>query len=293
MTNAYRFLLTPRWLGGTALALAAATVCLWLGTWQLGRFHEKAAATRPERARPAVESVALDALLTDRQPLVRTDTAGRTVTATGRWDNAHQLLVPNRTVDGSQGYYVLTPLRTDTGRAVAVVRGWTAGAPGSAAPPPDAPDGPVTVTGRLHPPENSGKHGAVAGGLPAGQLGTISPAALVNLLPYALYDGWVAADAAPAGLTPVAALPAQAGTGLTLKSFQNLGYTGEWFVFAGFVLFMWCRLARREAEATADRDLDLGPDQDPAPAWGGRRTGPRRRRRILEWSDGYRGRNRT
>ncbi|MFJ3792876.1 SURF1 family protein [Kitasatospora sp. NPDC090091] len=262
MTSAYRFLLTPRWLGGTALALAAATVCLWLGTWQLGRFHEKAAAGRHESTRQAAETVPLDSLLTDSQPVVRTDTAGRTVTATGHWDSAHQLLVPDRTVDGSRGYYVLTPLRTGTGRAVAVVRGWTAGAPGSATPPPAAPDGPVTVTGRLHPPENSGKHGAVAGGLPAGQLGTISPAALVNLLPYALYDGWIAADTAPDGLTPVAALPVQAGTGLTLKSFQNLGYTGEWFVFAGFVLFMWFRLARREAETTADRDLGLTGDDD-------------------------------
>ncbi|GAA2791264.1 SURF1 family protein [Kitasatospora sp. CM 4170] len=266
MTSTYRFLFTPRWLGGTALALAAATVCLWLGSWQLGRFHEKAAATRHESTRPATEAVPLESLLTDGRVTVRTDTAGRTVSATGRWDGAHQLLVPNRTVDGNQGYYVLTPLRTDTGRAVAVVRGWTAGSPTSAAPPPAAPAGPVTVTGRLHPPENSGKHGAVAGGLPEGQLGTISPAALVNLLPYALYDGWVAADAAPAGLTPVAGLPAETGTGLTLKSFQNLGYTGEWFVFAGFVLFMWFRLARRESEATADRDLGLAPPDEGSPA---------------------------
>ncbi|WP_395292904.1 hypothetical protein ACF9IK_04315 [Kitasatospora hibisci] len=48
MTSAYRFLPAPRRLGGTALAPAAATVCLRLGVWQLGRFHEKAAATRRE-----------------------------------------------------------------------------------------------------------------------------------------------------------------------------------------------------------------------------------------------------
>ena len=52
------------------------------------------------------------------------------------------------------------------------------------------------------------------------------------------------------------------GSGLDLKAFQNLGYTGEWFVFAAFVLFMWFRLVRREAEAARDVRLGLVPDTD-------------------------------
>ncbi|MEW5632524.1 SURF1 family protein, partial [Streptomyces hydrogenans] len=50
---------------------------------------------------------------------------------------------------------------------------------------------------------------------------------------------------------------AAAGTGLDAKAFQNLGYTAEWFVFAGFVVFMWFRLLRREAEAARDEALGL------------------------------------
>jgi hypothetical protein len=59
-------------------------------------------------------------------------------------------------------------------------------------------------------------------------------------------------------------VPASApqGTGLDLKAFQNLGYTGEWFVFAGFVVFMWFRLLRREAEFARDAELGLVPDHD-------------------------------
>jgi hypothetical protein len=49
-------------------------------------------------------------------------------------------------------------------------------------------------------------------------------------------------------------------TGLDLKAFQNLGYTGEWFVFAGFVVFMWFRLLRREVEFARDAELGLIPD---------------------------------
>jgi hypothetical protein len=56
----------------------------------------------------------------------------------------------------------------------------------------------------------------------------------------------------------VASLRPQGG-GSSLREFQNLGYTLEWFVFAGFVVFMWFRLVRREAEAAQDRAIGLDP----------------------------------
>ncbi|MEU6231550.1 SURF1 family protein [Kitasatospora sp. NPDC047058] len=263
MGGVYRFLLTPRWLSGTALAVAAVAVCVWLGSWQLGRFEDKVSSHRetgrsvddPGAARPLGE------LLGGAQPQVTTETVGRAVTVSGTFDQDHQLLVPNRVLDGKQGYYVLTPLRTPDGRTVAVVRGWAPGAPAAAGTTATAaPAGEVTVTGRLQAGETTGSGGAVAGGLPAGQLGTINQAALVNKLSYdGWYDGWVSADAAPAGLTPVPTVQPQGGDGLSLRAFQNLGYTLEWFVFGGFVVFMWFRLVRREAEAEQDRALGLDP----------------------------------
>lgn len=97
----------------------------------------------------------------------------------------------------------------------------------------------------------------------------ISAATLVNLVPYDVYDAWVTLPEAEAGGTGGAMKPVPAaapeGSGLDLKAFQNLGYTGEWFVFAGFVLFMWFRLVRREAEALRDIELGLVPE-DPAAA---------------------------
>ncbi|GGQ80343.1 SURF1 family protein [Kitasatospora griseola] len=257
----YRFLFSPRWLVGTVVAVAAIGVCLMLGSWQLGRFESRVSTHQEINKAVSAESRArpLSEILPDTAAKVGTDTLGRTVSFTGSYDAAHQLLVPNRTVDGRSGYYVLTPLRTDGGPAVPVVRGWVAGSPGAA---PEVPSGQVSVTGRLQAPENSGSGGAVAGGLPAGQLGTISPATLVNVLPYPVYDGWVAADDVPAGLTAVPTVQPQGGDGLSLRAFQNLGYTLEWFVFAGFVVFMWFRLVRREAEAAQDRALGLDPALD-------------------------------
>ncbi|WP_344337517.1 SURF1 family protein, partial [Kitasatospora putterlickiae] len=130
----YRFLLTPRWLSGTALAVAAVAVCVWLGSWQLGRFEDKVSSHKEisQAASDAGTPRPLDELLAADRPQVTTDTVGRAVTVTGTFDQQHQLLVPNRVLDGKQGYYVLTPLRTADGRTAAVVRGWAAGDPPAA-----------------------------------------------------------------------------------------------------------------------------------------------------------------
>jgi hypothetical protein len=116
----------------------------------------------------------------------------------------------------------------------------------------------------------------VQGGLPAGQTGAISAATLVNLVPDDLYDAWVTLDKGDAGMKAVPATAPQ-DSGLDLKAFQNLGYTGEWFVFAGFVVFMWFRLLRREIEFIRDEQLGLVPEgdgsADPHPKEGASRDG--------------------
>ncbi|MFD5111384.1 SURF1 family protein [Streptomyces sp. NPDC058220] len=245
----YRFLVTPRWWGINVFVVLAIPFCIFMGTWQLGRFEDrvdshKAAEERPDPGKRA--AVAVETLLPVDQ-----ETSGRHATASGRYGD--QFLVPDRELDGKNGSYVLTMLRTDGGQALPVVRGWLA--PGKKVPAP--PTGEVTVTGSLQASESTGSDGVRAGGgLPQGQLGMISAASLVNLVPYGVYDAWITVSEASDGLRAVPAAAPQ-NTGLDLKAFQNLGYTGEWFVFAGFVVFMWFRLYRREAEAVKDRALGL------------------------------------
>ncbi|ELP71215.1 SURF1 family protein [Streptomyces turgidiscabies] len=265
----YRFLLTPRWWGINVFVLLAIPFCLFMGSWQLSRFEDRVqdhrtatkevSAEKEEAARPLAELLPVDE-----------KTSGDRVTVTGRY--ARQLLVPDRQLDDRNGYYVLTLLRTDGGRALPVVRGWL---PGTADPAkaPAPPTGEVTVIGALQASESPGSNGVSAvGGLPAGQTGAISAASLVNLVPYDVYDAWVTLDKGDSGMKAVPAT-APANTGLDLKAFQNLGYTGEWFVFAGFVVFMWFRLLRREAEFARDAELGLlpadhtpteSPDETPA-----------------------------
>ncbi|WP_432004727.1 SURF1 family protein [Streptomyces parvus] len=257
----YRFLLTPRWWGINLFVVLAIPFCVFMGTWQLGRFEDRVQSH--EQAEKAPDPSTRAAKPLDELLPVDKVTSGRPATATGTY--ADQFLVPGRKLDDRQGFYVLNLLRTDSGKALPVVRGWL---PGSAtdARVPTAPKGEVTVVGDLQASENTRSDGVNArGGLPSGQIGMISAATLVNLVPYDVYDAWVTLPEAEAGgaggaMKPVPAA-APEGSGLDLKAFQNLGYTGEWFVFAAFVLFMWFRLVRREAEAERDIALGLVPEE--------------------------------
>jgi cytochrome oxidase assembly protein ShyY1 len=261
----YRFLLTPRWLGITALGLLAIPFCVFMGTWQLSRFEARVAQHRAAEQAPAPGSgaaVPLARVLPGFDAQVTTASDGTVVRAVGRYDAAHQLLVPNRYLGDRAGFYVLDLLRVSgSGAALPVVRGWL---PGSAAHPgavPPVPTGQVTVEGTLQAPEAVGDSGVDAGGgLPAGQLGMISAASLINIVPYHVYDGWITLTTATAPLKPVPPVSAP-NSGLNAEAFQNLGYTGEWFVFAGFVVFIWIRLVRREAETVRDRELGLLDDE--------------------------------
>nr|WP_202917970.1 SURF1 family protein [Streptomyces taklimakanensis] len=253
-------MLTPHWWAINAFVLLSIPVCLVMGSWQLARFEDRVESHQVRQERSADEAASRTEPLADLLPLTG-DTVGRYARVTGRYDTEHRFLVPGRRLDGRDGFHALALLRTDDGRALPVVRGWL---PGEADPGrvPPLPEGEVTVVGPVQAPESESSPGAHTGALPAGQVGIISAATLVNLVPYDVYDAWITVQRPQ---EPMKAVPAVApeGTGLDLKAFQNLGYTAQWFVFAGFVLFMWYRLFRREAEAARDRALGIDPEPGP------------------------------
>ena len=254
----YRFLLTPRWWGINVFVLLAIPFCIFMGSWQLSRFEARVQAHGEASAQAVSDRKAAARPLAELLPVDQV-TSGKQVTASGRYGK--QLLVPDRTLDGKKGYYVLTLLRTGSGKALPVVRGWLPGT-ADAAKAPAPPAGEVTVTGALQASETPGDNGVSAqGGLPAGQTAAISSASLVNLVPYDVYDAWVTLDKGDSGMKAVP-VAAPDNSGLDLKAFQNLGYTGEWFVFAGFVVFMWFRLVRREVEYLRDAELGLLPQDE-------------------------------
>jgi len=126
----------------TAAALAA---CVALGGWQLGRARVKQAMI-DSFVRGTHSSVVLDGAGVDPLPRYQH------VTAHGRYDPAHQVLLDNMpSSTGQPGYRVLTPLRRPgSARLLLVDRGWVAvGASRARLPLIAVADDPRETGGRL------------------------------------------------------------------------------------------------------------------------------------------------
>jgi cytochrome oxidase assembly protein ShyY1 len=107
----WRTILTPRWTGLLALAVAIAAVMCVLGVWQLDVYQSKTAAATAKRAAGA--PVALQSLFSIDSGLP-SKAVGRRVTVTGTWGPAaDQIYVSDRRYDNRDGFWVITPVLLD------------------------------------------------------------------------------------------------------------------------------------------------------------------------------------
>lgn len=258
-----RTALQPRWLALLALLLVLLYAFGRLGLWQLSLAQQEEG-TQVLQAQAAAPAVPLQSYLGPHRAFPP-DGSGRAVRAEGVYVGADQFLVPQRYLQGREGYWVVTPLRTSADALLPVLRGWVA-EPGQAGMPEA---GPVTVTGTLAPGESPVPR-AERVELPAGQLGSVDLAVLANTWDGELYNAFVfATDQRPqlssSGVTKVPPPP------LTRDGvdWRNLGYALQWWVFAGFAVYMYFRFLRDAAAADSRQDEDGAPphtDEDAAAA---------------------------
>ncbi|MFI6918815.1 SURF1 family protein [Nonomuraea spiralis] len=253
-----RTLFSPRVVGLHLLTIGVLVAFILLGRWQLGVFQDSG---KPHAAvDPAPVGVATLAPVGGQMP---GEAVGRRVSAEGTYEAARQLLVADRrpdvdapggNVSRDQGYWVLTPLRLDDGTLMPVVRGWAAKAddPGVTA----VPQGRVTVAGRLRGQQGTDSVQRRVDGLPAGQVQTVSSGELINLWTgQKLRTGFMVAQPPSGSLQQVKIRPPEVGGTLT---WRNLAYAANWWIFAGFAVFMWFHFVR-DAVRT-DRDRDKSPE---------------------------------
>lgn len=263
--------LQPRWIAGLLFALAISTVFVLLSEWQFSAAESEGPppAADTEVVRPLTE------VFTPGVPLYGTQ-ADQMVTFTGSFQPEDQVLIGNRLLDGEEGYWVVTSFDVDGApqdASIPVVRGWTED-PGNAG---TAPDGDVTITGRLLPPE-----APIAGPVPDGTIAALSSAELGNIWDEPLYSAFVSAhetlvDGVPAesGLETVTVAPQPQETTI---NWLNIFYAVEWVVFAGFAVFLWWRLLadsyQRSLEEDEYEDDDEFEDDDEYADGQGEGTGP-------------------
>ncbi|MEU6345569.1 SURF1 family protein [Streptomyces sp. NPDC046977] len=268
----YRFLLSRQWVILTLVGLLMMPTMVRLGFWQLHR-HERRVANNHlisdnlKAAPLPVES------LTGPGTVVPKKDIYRTVTATGRYDTAHEVVARQRTAaDGdSIGYHVITPLVMADGRAVLVNRGWIAAGGNLTKFPkvPAAPSGEVTVTGRLRPDETTGATGIRnKGGLPDRMIMLINSGLVAKDLPAGEepvggYMELSATSPKPTGHQPeLIPEPDHSSIGM------HMGYAIQWWLFTAMVPVGWVILVRRErkerlAAAQAAQAAAAGPGEGP------------------------------
>jgi cytochrome oxidase assembly protein ShyY1 len=223
---------SPRLWGVHLLALVLLAGTVGLGLWQLGvwRDHRSSAQEDATHATPKP----LTAVMGPDDPFPGLMT-GHPVTLSGEWVPGGTVYVSGREHAGTDGYWVVTPLAVGgPGEpAMPVVRGWVKDL-GSA---PTPPTGRAALTGWLQPPDG-------ATGLPDDDpnddvLPQLRIADVIQHVDQDLYGGYVVDEQPAPGLerADLAQLP-DAGATAGLRNFL---YGLEWWVFGGFVVYIWWR----------------------------------------------------
>jgi cytochrome oxidase assembly protein ShyY1 len=244
--DVYRFLLTRQWVILTLIGLALIPTMIRLGFWQLHRHEAKVAQNQLIGNNLGAPAVPVDKLTAPGRTVPRDDTF-RTVTATGTYDTAHEVVVRQRTGSDEQsiGYFVLTPL-IEGKRAVLVNRGWIpAGADLTKFPEvPAAPSGKVTVTGRLKADETSADSGIKdKQGLPPRQVMLINSEQQAKELGRPLQGGYIElTSSSPKGAKQPDPVPEPEHDDIG----PHMAYAVQWWLFSAGVPVGWFVLARRE-----------------------------------------------
>jgi cytochrome oxidase assembly protein ShyY1 len=264
-----KVVVSRRWLTALAVAALFALACVYLGRWQWHRHEDKAARADRIESHYSAAPVPLSRALPGPDAKLPPEQEWTMVTATGRYDGKHLMLVRNRPNNGVFGYEVAVPLKLADGGTLLVDRGWipngrTAADPSST---PATPAGEITVTGWLRPGEPSfGRQ------LPNGMLASINLQEAQTRAGVPLYGGYVIKHTEVAGPGDGAAgspgKPAAAPQPLEKPDTDlgpHLAYAFQWWLAApvGFVLVLvGARREHLEGPVPASPD----PGDRPAPA---------------------------
>ncbi|AJT67930.1 SURF1 family cytochrome oxidase biogenesis protein [Streptomyces chattanoogensis] len=261
----YRFLLSRQWVILTLVGLVLIPVMIKLGFWQLHRHEHKVAQNTLIADNLAARPVPVTELTAPGRTLPRHD-MWRTVTATGTYDTAHEVVVRQRTAADEQsiGYYVLTPLALADGKDVLVNRGWiSAGNDLTKFPDiPAAPRGKVTVTGRIMADETTAASGIKdTKGLPPRQIMLINSENMAKRLARPVLGGYIeqTGPGRTGGRPELVPEPDHDSIG------PHMAYAIQWWLFAAAVPVGWIILVRRERRDRAQAAEKEGAEASEVP----------------------------
>ncbi|TAM92245.1 MAG: SURF1 family protein [Jatrophihabitans sp.] len=266
LRNAAWVLRQRRYAALAVFMIALAGFCASAGTWQVSRYTQKVRdndalrANAHDPARPLTPALVP---LAGSAPAPNAEQIRyRTVTASGTYLVHAQQYLRNQTVGDTDGYLVVTPLRT-AGGVLLVARGFVApandgGPPAGVAAPPT---GTVRVVGRMQTASTSPDHAAV---LPQHMIDTVDPAAQATRLRVPVYDGYLVLDPGSPGGSGLQSLPPPdlSNPAGGAAEWQHLAYIVQWYIFAGLALAAPFAVCAHEVREARRRFLGIDPDAE-------------------------------
>ena len=247
----YGFARRPKWVVSHVLVAALVIAMAIAGMWQINRHGERGERNELVVARALQEPVPLVSIAPPGAPIEIGDQEQfRRVTITGTYRPEDEVLVRNRSYEGSPGWWVLTPFVTDEGWGVAVNRGWIplSYKAGELRPGTEAPSGTIEILGTVQPARVA--EGFQVADPEEGRLLTLGRpdvARLAQQLDYDLSPVVVRIDPASAGeqVQPIPlALP-------ELDGGPHASYAVQWFIFTTIALVGYPLVLRRVARGKA------------------------------------------
>jgi cytochrome oxidase assembly protein ShyY1 len=243
----YRFALRPKWILSHVLILVLIVVMINLGFWQLRRLDEKKTYNRSVRANESLPVAPIDTIVHTSDPSSSGSAlAFRRVTVTGTYDVSGEVIIRARTSNERPGVWVATPLRTTSGDAVLVLRGFlpTQGTPDAVPADAEPPSGQVTVVGLVQETQTKGVFGATDpsdGHLT--NLARVDVARVQKQVAYPLYPVWVQLQSSqPTQASEPELLPEP-----VLDEGPHLSYAVQWFIFSTIAIVGYPLILRRSA----------------------------------------------
>lgn len=228
----------PIWLLGHAVAISACLLFVRLGFWQLDRLDER-------KARNEIIAERADGRPVDVLDVVGGDEADyRRVRAEGEFDVGGEVTIRNRTLQGSVGRHVVTPLVLDDGSLLYVNRGWVP-VDGVVPAPPAGRAGVEGLLRASEQREGIGPRDADEGVLM--ELNRIDLQRLQRQVDGEVLPLWLQ-QTAPAsdGELPILLDPPPRDEG------PHLSYAVQWFLFTAVVGIGYPALLRRRSEQASD-----------------------------------------
>jgi len=224
--------------------LAAVAAAIGLGIWQLHAWQ----AGRDADARDLSKAAALPLtkVMSGDDPFPG-QYLGQPVTFEGTWLPKGTLYVADRDLHGKRGYWVMTPVLVGDS-AMPVVRGW------SARPEAPEPSGPVPVGGYL---QASAGTGAAVRDPEDDVIPEMRIASVVEHVDADLYSAYVVAKSAGDASNGLAEVTPESVPEVSNTShLRNLLYAFQWWIFAGFAVYIWLRWCRDQLEADEEASAD-------------------------------------